>query len=359
MKNALRAAWSPPGYLLFVRESTLFAQRMNPKTFRLEGEPPSVAEDVTSNEANGRAAFAVSESGLLVYRGGLFSRIGQLAWFDRDGTRLGVLGQPGQYSSVALSPDEKNAVVVAGPLGRSDLWMMDLTSGVFRRMTLEQNASQYIGPWSPDSQRIAVNLLSGGIQELEVASGKITALTPDTFTAADWTPDGRSLLCFEIGRSRLSVLPLGGATKPRIVWDARYATRGFRFSPDGQFVAYTSQQSGTLEAFVASFPSFGVKRQISSGGGSVPRWTKDGRELFFREPPGTLMRAEIRTGPKIEATVPRRLFPYGDNGSSPNGNQFGVTADGKRFLILDPVQKTGPSAEIMVVLNWAAELKQP
>jgi Tol biopolymer transport system component len=264
---------------------------------------------------------------------------------------------------MALSPDEKNAAVVAGTAGRSDLWMMDLTSGVFRRMTREHNAnSGYIGPWSPDSQRIAVNLLGGGIQELEVASGKNTALAPDPFTADDWSPDGHSLLCFEIGGSRgsrLSVLPLDGATKPRIVWDTPYLTLGFRFSPDGQFVAYTSQESGMFQVFVASFPSFGVKRQISSGGGSVPLWRKDGKELFFREPPGTLMSAEIRTGPKIEATVPRRLFPYGDNSSRPTSNQFAVTADGKRFLILDPVQKTVPSAEIMVVLNWAAELKQP
>ena len=114
-----------------------------------------------------------------------------------------------------------------------------------------------------------------------------------------------------------------------------------------------------FQVFVASFPSFGVKRQISSGGGSVPLWRKDGKELFFREPPGTLMSSEIRTGTKIEATVPRRLFPYGSTSPRPTSNQFGVTADGKRFLILEPVEKTGPPAEIMVVLNWAAELKQP
>jgi Tol biopolymer transport system component len=225
-------------------------------------------------------------------------------------------------------------------------------------MTREQNADPNIGPWSPDSQRIAVNRFGGGIQALEVASGKTTALAPDTFTAADWSPDGRSLRCFEAERSRLSVLPLGGPTKPQIVQDFPYRTSGFRFSPDGQFVAYASEESGTGEVFVASFPSFAVKRQISSGGGSVPIWTKDGKELFFREPPGTLMSAQIRTGPKIEATVPMRLFPYGDTSNNPFGNQFDVTADGKRFLMLDPVH-TGQSAEIMVVLNWAAELKQP
>jgi len=224
-------------------------------------------------------------------------------------------------------------------------------------MTRERNLSANIGTWSPDSQRIAVNLFLGGIQELPVASGKITALTPDTFTAADWRPDGRSLLCFEDGRSRLSVLPLGGATKPQIVQDTPYRTSGFRFSPDGQFVAYTSEESGRGEVFVASFPSFGVKRQISSGGGSLPLWRKDGRELFFREPPGTLMSAEIRTGPKIETTVPRKLFPYGAN--SPFGNQFAITADGKRFLMMERGERSGKSAEIMVVVNWAAELKQP
>jgi hypothetical protein len=120
------------------------------------------------------------------------------------------LAHNAQALAVTIEPA---VVVVAGLFGRSDLWMMDLTSGVFRRMTHEQNASMDIGPWSPDSQRIAVNLFDGRLQELEVASGKTTALTPHTFTAADWRPDGRSLLCFEIGRSRLSVLPLGDATK--------------------------------------------------------------------------------------------------------------------------------------------------
>ena len=114
-KSALRAAWAAPGYLLFVREGTLFAQRMEPKTFQLEGEPFSLAQNVTNYEGNGRAAFAVSQNGVLVCRGGLLSRIRQLTWFDQQGKRLAVLGQPGDYASMALSPDEKNAALVAGP----------------------------------------------------------------------------------------------------------------------------------------------------------------------------------------------------------------------------------------------------
>jgi hypothetical protein len=153
---------------------------MDPKTFRLAGEPLSVAQDVTNNEGLGRTAFAVSQNGVLVYRGGLFSRIKQLAWFDREGKRLGVLGQPGAFWSMALSPDEKSAVVVAGPRPRCDLWMMDLTSGDFRRMTREQSAAMNIGPWSPDSADRGQSFAEV-FRNWRSPPGKITALTPNTF----------------------------------------------------------------------------------------------------------------------------------------------------------------------------------
>jgi len=161
VRSAIRGAWSPPGYLLLVRESTLFAQRMNPKTFQLEGEPVSVAQDVTANESNGRASFAVSENGVLVYRSGMRFRPRQLAWYDREGKRLGAVGKPGEYASVTLSPDEKNAALTVGAAaGHADTWIMDLSSGVLTRMTLDSQSS--MGPWSPDSQRMAVNHRDGG-----------------------------------------------------------------------------------------------------------------------------------------------------------------------------------------------------
>jgi len=356
MRSALRAAWSPPGYLLFIRESTLFAQRMNPKTYRLEGEAATVAEEVTANDANGRAAFAVSENGVLVYRGGLFARSAQLAWYDREGKRLEAIGKADAYGAVKLSPDEKSAAVLAGTgPGRSDTWIVDLSTGVLTRMTLDSQSSISMGPWSPDSQRIAVNRQSGGPAEVTVASGKVRVLATDLHYANDWSPDGSSLLSTDQDFHRLSLLPLTGDNNARTILETAYSKRYFRFSPDGRWVSYSSDESGRYEVFVAAFPSFAEKRQVSNGGGGTSFWRKDGREILYVAPGSTLMSAEIKTGSHIEAGVPKPLFQF-SSGTFPDF-EIAPTGDGKRFLVVESNQP-GQQAQIMVVLNWAADLKQ-
>jgi Tol biopolymer transport system component len=358
LKTPVRAAWSPPGYLLFVREASLYAQRMNPNSFQLEGEPALVAEEVSNNEGNGRAAFAVSESGVLVHRGRLFLLAQQLAWYDREGKRLRTIGTPGAYWTVALSPDEKSAMLVVGRSGSADTWIMDLATGVLNRLTLDSQSSYSVaGPWSPDSQRVAVNrAFRGGVNELTVASGKSKRLVPDSLFANDWSPDGNSLLCTDDSSHRLSLLPLAGDSTPRTVLDTPYRKQDFRFAPGGQWVAYSSEESGRLEVFVASFPSFTEKRQISSGGGSTPFWRKDGRELFYVAADRRLMSAEIKAGPRIEGSVPKALFqlPRRDYAV---GTAMAATGDGKRFLVLEGGQQD-QQPQIMVVLNWAAGLRK-
>lgn len=357
MRNALRGAWSPPGYLLFVRESALFAQRMNPRTLQLEGEPVSVAQDVTANELNGRANFAVSENGVLVYRSRVGFRPRELAWYDRAGKRLSAVAKPGEYTSVTLSPDEKNAALtVSAETGGADTWIMDLASGVLTRMTLDSRSST--GPWSPDSQRMAVNHPGGGISEVTVASGKTRILAPAPAFANDWSADGGSILCTDApgNAHRLSVLPLTGETGLRTIPDTVYRQRDFRFSPDGQWVAYSSDESGRFEISVARFPSFAEKRQVSSGGGGTSFWRKDGREILYVASDGTLMSAEIKTGQRIEVSTPKPLFQIPSKGEEA-GADVAATRDGKRFLVLESDQ-ANQETQIVVVLNWAAELKQ-
>jgi Tol biopolymer transport system component len=356
LKNAIRGAWSPPGYLLFVHDSTLFAQRMNSKTFQLEGEPVSVAQEVTANEVNGRAAFAVSESGVLVYRGGLLGGLRQLAWYDREGKRLGAVGKPLGYVSVTLSPDEKSAAVVAGTAGRSDTWIMNLSSGVPTRLTLDSRSTALMGPWSPDSQRIAVNRIYGGISELTVASGKARILSSDAIYANDWSPDSSMLLCLDLTGRRLSALPLTAEAKLRTIVDTPYHRHMMRFSPGGQWVAYSSDESGRFEVFVAAFPSFAEKRQVSSGGGQRPFWRKDGREILYEALDGSLMSAEIKTGPRIDVGIPKTLFQVPLKSNLP-GPDVAASGDGKRFLIVENVQSK-QETQVTVVLNWTAELKQ-
>jgi hypothetical protein len=153
LRNPTRGVWAPPGYLLFVRETTLFAQRMNAASFQLEGEPLAIAHEVTANDSNGRSAFAVSQNGVLAYRLGAITGERQLTWRDREGKVLGIAGKPGEFDAPALSPDEKSAAIQVGMGGRGDTWVMELASGVLLRMTRNDNSS-FLNPpvWSPDSK---------------------------------------------------------------------------------------------------------------------------------------------------------------------------------------------------------------
>jgi serine/threonine protein kinase len=353
MKNSTRGVWALPGYLLFVREGTLFAQRMDAKTFQLEGEPLAVAQDVAFNDRNGRNAVAVSRNGVLVYRGSTSGRVRQLTWYDRGGRPLGAAGKPGEFLNPSLSPDEKSVAVPVGPSGRIDIWIMDLASGVLTRMTHDSRVSVVATPvWSPDSQRLAVTQVTEGIEVVDVASGKVTPLAKAPLSVWDWSPDGSSILCTD--GTRLSQLLLAGGAGLRTILDTPYGNGSFRFSPDGQYVVYVSNESGQNEIYVASFPAFAAKRKISSSGGSYPVWAKGGKEILYRAADGALTSAEIRTGSNLVAGTPRLLFKPAGSDLGP----FGVTADGKRFLISEPVQKNeGEKSDITVVLNWTAGIR--
>jgi len=239
----------------------------------------------------------------------------------------------------------------------SDTWIMDLNTGVLTKATLDNRSSSIMGPWSPDSQRIAINqTVRGGISELTVASRKTRILVPDTLYANDWSPDGRSLLCTDADEHRLSVLPLEGEGKPHTILNTPYQIRMFRFSPDGRWVAYASNDGGPFEISVASYPSFTENRKVSSGGGSMPFWRKDGREILFVAPDRTLMSAEIKTGTRLEPGTPKPLFKLPPSGPTAFLS-VAVTGDGKRFLVTAP-ESPLQDAQTVVVLNWTAELKQ-
>jgi serine/threonine protein kinase len=352
LKNTTRGLWAPPGYLLFIREGTLFAQRMNAKTFQLKGEPAAVAQDVAFNERNGRNALAVSRNGVLAYRGAA-SRIRQFTWYDREGKPLGTVGKPGEFMDPSLSPDEKSVAMSVGTPGKLDTWVMDLTSGVMTRMTRDSQEALHSTPaWSPDSQRLAVTQITTGIQVVALASGKVTPLTKEFLVAEDWSPDGTSILC--TAGSRLSLLLLAGGARLQTILDTPYSKGDFRFSPDGRYVVYVSSESGQDEVYVASFPTLAAKRKISSSGGRYPVCAKGGKEILYLAADATLMSAEIRTGSNLVAGTPKPLF----KATGSDMGRFAVTADGKRFLINEPVQKTeGEKPDITLVLNWAAGIR--
>ncbi len=352
-------AWSPPDYLFFLRGTTLFAQRMSLGSFQLTGNPVPVAEGIYPHSPTGRAPYSFS-GGVLAYRAAPEPSLGQLAWYGRDGKRLAAVGKPAAYMSVRLAPDNKSAVVRLAPRTRGDLWMVDLSTGGLRRISSSSGETTFVlGPWRHDAQRVAVNLaFSQGILELDPASAGSRRLGPSPLYANDWSPDGRFLLCTDIGGEHWTLLRADGSQQVEPL--STPGSKGFdlRFAPDGKHVVFTTSETGVPQVIVSLFPSLSESHQVSIDGGSSPAWVKDGREILFQRPDGTVMSVEVRsTSGRIETSVPKPLLKLRRSGGAAglSAYTFWPASDGERFLEIESDQ---PASQTVVVFNWAAELRR-
>ncbi len=366
-----RAAFSPPGLLVYLRDATLLAHRWNLDTLRLEGEPVSIAESIRAGGGNGRNAFAISASGVLAYRGGN-SLDNTLTWYTRDGKRASVLLESGQHGSFELSPDEKRLVVVMGTGTDLDLWLKDLTSGAFSRLTAAPGSEQE-PTWSPDSRRVAYvnrNENQGALYETLIGSGKHAAIpngNGQNFTLLTWTTDGKHLVVRRGSASGdISLLPVAedgasntdGSTLQHILKEP-YVISQVRVSPDATWVAYTSFESGQPEIIVATFPGFTDRRQISTGGaGAVqPLWRADGKELFFLTRDRKLMAVDVMAGASLK-TGPARLLLEAAVNTSAVIQIYAATRDGKRFIVREQTRDEGAMEQLFVVTNWLSLLQK-
>jgi Tol biopolymer transport system component len=361
------------GHLLFLRAATVMAQPFDMRTLSLTGSAFPVAEQVATQPISPtEALFAASDTGVLVYQSGVPSSTSELAWFDREGRRIGSTGEPANYAGLALSPDgTRLAVTVLSPSGaEGDVWLYQTAGGVPTRFTFD-TALETASVWSPNGRTIAVGARRvGGPQiVLKPADGgpeQPLTLTPALETGrtiegpgrapSDWSPDGRHLLLFAGGDLWQMPLPSPMGMTP---WWA--SQRGFmingQFDRTGRWVAYQSSESGQIEVYVAAFSGPGVKRQISAGGGVLPRWRGDGKELYYLAPDDTLMAATMAsTESTVDVTGIRPLFKTRrkllQNGT---GSPYAVSADGMRFLI-NTTAETRASEPVTVVLNWIAGL---
>jgi serine/threonine protein kinase/Tol biopolymer transport system component len=356
-------------YLLFSRDRALLAQPLDLSRFELYDEPVAVAAEVSYNTNYGTSAFSVSDNGVLAYRSGTFGASGtptrQLAWYSRQGQRLGAVGEAGAYGSLALSPDETRVAVMRkvklDDLKDWDIWILELASGTFSRLT---PGPSFLDPvWSPDSRKIAAVSQVGNredLVEITIASGATTVLfsDPEPKALETWTPDGRYLLFIAGPAPSAFQLPLSGERKPRSILNSDFYKGRFKVSPDGRWIAYQSTESGKHEVYVSSFPTLDQKRQISSGGGIQPFWRKDGKELFYLTLNTKLMAVDVKSGASIETSNPRLLFQTPIEGNPVLG-QYAVTGDGQRFLMIETARAgAGPGNEqFQVELNWFADLK--
>jgi len=368
--NALYAS----GYLLFVRQNALMAQPFDPSTGELKGQATVLNDDVQVDSSVWRGTFTASDHGTMVYQPGSAAGLLQLTWLDIHGNGTGHLGEPDDYNQVELSPDGKKAAASIGVRG-SNIWIYDIQHNTRTRFTF--GSDQVLSPiWSHDGRQIAY--MAGatsviGMQAIwsKAADGsgeekKLLDLRDGGMqdSLCDWSPDGRYLLYVNgtasVGNgAKIWVLPLFGDRKPYPYIAAPGNQQYAQFSPDGRWVAYSSDESGLLDVYVAPFPWTGAKWQVSNGGGVLPRWRRDGKEIFFLKmgSAGTFAADVDGHGSSFEVGAQHTL--YNVNNLSPNtgGQQYSVTADGQRFLQITTGDAGKGRLPLNVIQNWPAQLQ--
>ena len=363
--NALYASGGDgKNYLMWQRAGSLVAQEFDVAAFQLSGVVRTLAERVAM--FMGSMMNAAVSGTVLLYSDASMSN--QATWFDRAGNRLGVVGEPGEYSTFRLSPDGRR--VAASPVGRG-LWLFDVERGVKSRFTSTPSLVADVPVWSPDGRTIV--FISGAPFNL---FGKATTGGSDEQrlthssnrqVATDWSRDGRFVLYIELAAGTgvdlwiLPVTPEGKPApegKPRPYLRTQFNEWEGRFSPElrPHWVAYASDESGRPEVYVDAFPEPRNKVLISTGGGGYPRWSPDGSKLFYVSPGQKLMQVSLKRGPdSIEPSPPRELFtlPIADNNLSP----YEVAPDGQRFLVRATREKQA-GQPLTLIVNWPALLKK-
>lgn len=340
------------------------AQPFDPGTVRTSGDAFPVAEQVGISGNTDHASFSVSGNGVLAYSNGSTSLgVGDLEWVDRNGKRTTV-GQPADIFTQALSPDGKQVALsirIEGGDG-ADLWILDVARGVPTRFTFRPGRSMD-GVWSPDGSHIVFQADNTSIYLKQAnGSGKEELLLSGGLNVRpqDWSQDGRSLVFMQTGGKTgtdLWRLPLEGEHKPVPYLQTPFNESDAQFSPDGRWMAYTSNESGPPQVYVQSIPASGAKFQISSAGGVQPRWRRNGKELFYISADNKLTSVSIKIGETVEASTSTTLFDLDPIYPAFMGLwAYEPSADGQRFLVL--TSKSGANRPILVVLNWQAGIKR-
>ncbi len=358
-----------PGYLLFWREGALLAQAFDETTLDVRGNPVAVANAVGLNPLTNQGLFSVSDSGTLVFFAGAVGE-SELVWVDRAGRRIGNPGPKGVFNSLSLSPDATSVVYdQAEPRNRTlDLWRLDFAHGIPSKLTFHPSHDMF-PLWSPDGPRIAFNSLREPppqLYELNANSAGTEKRLLKTNVPAgpsSWSSDG-SLLIYQTVHPQTGgdiwALPLAGKPEEYPVVDTAADERYGTLSPDGRWLAYISNETGTYEVYAESFPATGFKRQLSTQGGYEPHWRRDGKELFYMAPNQTLMAVGVKTNPTtLEVSPPKALFATRIKWMEiqAGAHHYAAARDGQRFLISSTTDEAR-SMPVTIMLNWSAGLKK-
>jgi len=349
------------GQLIYVRGTALLAHAFDPDTLTLDGEPVQLADaiEVSGNPPVGKFSVA---AGNLAYRSGDgVARRSLLTWFDRSGSRRGTVGAPEDTGGPELAPDGLRVAVhrTDRVTNTSDVWVVDGAQQM--RLTFDP-ASDAAPVWSPDGATIMFRSNRTGNNHLyrKSSSGsgedELLLQSSESKTPTDWSSDGRFVLYQSDARTSMNIwaLPLDEGRNPLVVVQSPFDERNAQFSPDRRWVAYVSTQSGPGEVYVRSFLGQAGQWQVSTAGGVQPRWSPDGRELFYIAPDGMLMATPLSVADgALTIGVPKPLFQTRIGGGVTNETEYDVAPDG-RFLVNVPVED-GAVTPITIFLNWTAQ----
>jgi eukaryotic-like serine/threonine-protein kinase len=362
----------PNGYLVYMNRGTLFAVPFDVDRLEVHGTPAPVLDQVGYAAGQGYAQIDFSQTGTLIYRsGGSGGGLLTIAWLDGAGKAQPLLAKPGNYGRPSMSPDgQRLALEVADGSGTA-IWVYDWQRDTMTRLTFTGTAQAPV--WSPDGRYIAFEAAGEGMSVTRSdGAGKPQPLTQSKNIQYPWsfTPDGKRLAFFEAGPmgAHLWTVPLESdsaglrAGKPEVFLQTPADERYPSFSPDGRWVAYRSDESGTFQIYVRAFPDKGGKWQISNSGGTVPMWSRNGHELFFETLDNHIMVAAYTVkGDSFVADKPR-VWSEKQLGSTPaTTRNVDLAPDGKRIVALMPAETAeGQKAQnhVTFLLNFFDELRR-
>ena len=367
LQGASMARYAPTGHLVFAKGGSLYAVGFDLETLTTSGKPQLILQGVAGDETTGIVHFAIADDGTLAYvPGSPGANMRRIVWVDRNGKVQPVNLEPAQYNDVRLSPDSSRAAVLVGSSGAGDVWVYDLARATSTRLTF--NGRNATPVWSSDGKSIYYVEMdpTGAGKSLVTRKPADGSRDAQTVVSLDGTayikalmPDGGSSI-FDYqrntGNGNIVQSKLGeGATVTELV-NTGFAEFAAALSPDGRWLAYQSNESDRSEIYVRDMSAAGGRWQISTGGGEEPRWSHDGRELYYRN--GNLfMSVAISTRPSFQAGTPTNLFGGIFDLRTNTGITYDVDPKGNRFLMIRPAEESiAPS--VMIVLNWFEELRR-
>ena len=359
--------YSPSGHLLFAREGRVFAVPFDAHCLEVTGPAVPVLDGVKTSLNSGVASFSIAHDGSLVYLPRSNSAAeGSLVWVDRKNQVRGLGGPSRRYSSPAISPDGQRVALAIFSGNDVDIWVYEITHGTLTRLTFDGRSTAPL--WSVDGRRITYRGTRGAGSEIfwrpaDGSGAEETVLSGASLiqVPSSWSPDGKFLAYWtastETGRD-IWVFRLG-EQKPRPFLQTKFDELQPKISPDGHWIAYTSNESGQFQVYVQPFPGPGGKWQVSTDAGSNRTWAGTGAELFYLSL-NKIMSVSVTTHPTFSASVPRPIadIPSPLLGTALANSFYDASPDGQRFLFVKANKENGPPEEVRVVLNWTEELKQ-